>query len=339
VVFTSGATEGANLLVNGFVGYGNSSAHIICSSVEHPAVLEPVKALQLRGCAVSWIDPNPRGDEFNVGRFISELTPQTAIILLMLANNETGRVYPIAKLCRELRKSGYQGAIVSDTTQALGKYSFIASELFAAGLDALVISSHKIGGPTGIGAVVFKRDNSRCRMLEPQILGGNQEFGFRAGTENVAGISGFGAAAESISSCLIAEIERRSLLRELLWSSIKAVCPEAIRISPLPNEGTEILSNTLLVSFPGRRGDDLVVALDLVKVCCSTGAACASGKQSVSHVLSELALAKDTALGSVRFSLDWDTTEEDVRDLAGRLQEVLQRDGTTKAQLNAHTNA
>ena len=322
VVFTSGATEGSNLLVNGFLGRAKNS-RVVCSTVEHPSMLEPIKAFEARGGQVSWIDPNPRGGAFNLDRFCDAVAADTALVVMMLANNETGRIYPVVELCKKLRGAGYQGAIVSDATQALSKSALNATELFAAGLDGLAISSHKIGGPTGVGAIILSKDSNRCRLFEAQQLGGNQEFGFRAGTENVAGIAGFGIAAEAQIDQLVDSLGARSVLREQLWDRISSDFKTAVRITPPESESTPILCNTLLVSFPGWRGDDLVVALDLKNVCCSTGAACASGKQGVSHVLNELGLPEAVVRGAVRFSLDWDATEEDVTEIAERLNSIL----------------
>lgn len=327
LVFTSGATEGANLLIRGFVGAPAGSKHIVCSSVEHPAVLEPIRTLAASGCSVTHFDPNPKGHPFNMCGLLEAVTPQTQLVALMLANNETGRVYPVAEVCLRLREDGYTGAIISDATQALAKLHFSAADLFNAGLDGLVVSSHKIGGPTGVGAVALSKDSERCRLFEPQILGGNQEFGFRAGTENVSGIVGFGLAAEIALTTLAPSIESRSALRELLWSKISANYPKAVRLTPQmdPGSGVELLCNTLLVAFPGWRGDDLVVALDLLRVCCSSGAACSSGKQGISHVLNELNLPEDMARSAVRFSLDWDATDNDVETIVDRLNDVLSR--------------
>jgi len=317
LVFTSGSTEACNLMMLGFLGDARALVHnpasIIVSQIEHPAVLEPAQYLEEMGWKVHRIPPAPDG-VVRVADVLSELDPTTALVSLMAANNETGALQPIVQLASALRAVGYRGPIVSDFTQAFGKTRLSVSELFGAGVTAVSISGHKIGAPSGVGALIINEGRTDlCFPLEPMLRGGAQEHGFRAGTENLLGILAWGEVCRGQLETLRADITRKRELRELLWEELRRSVPGIERLTLREKEGEEkILCNTLLVRFKGCRADDLVVALDLEGVAASSGSACSSGKQSVSHVLTAMGFSHEEAREFVRFSLDWDTGAMDI---------------------------
>lgn len=300
LVFTSGGTESCNAVLRGAVA-STRGTHLVCAAVEHQAVLEPLRTLAQWGAQLTELPP--AGDDLlDEEELLHTLRPETALVSLMAANNVTGALFDVARYARRLREHGYNGVIFCDACQAVGKSAFRTRELFDSGVDALAISGHKLGAPTGIGAVVFARGSERCLLIEPLLRGGPQEERLRAGTENFLGALAFGAVAAALAAEGAAERERISRLRDELWQRISTVFPDAERLTP---ETSRALSNTLALRFPGVRGDDLVVALDLRGVCASTGSACASGKQEPSHVFESI-VGRTRARECIRFSLDWD---------------------------------
>jgi len=316
--FVSGGTEACNSLVYGFCPISDALAnttkpHLVSSAIEHVAMLEPLRKLEEAGCELSLINANRLG-LVPVEDFLGVVRRDTSVVSLMLANNETGKVQEVATLARLLRQGGYQGVIISDATQAVGKSSVVYSDLFDAGVDALAISSHKMGGVGGIGAIILNTKMT-CRLFEPLIRGGGQEGRMRGGTEFVLGAYAWGEIAAYLSDKGHEERKVRLYCRNLLLSILKDQISGIHSYSPeVTQEGNEGLDNTLLLRFEGCRADDLTVALDLDGVCVSMGAACSSGKQDVSHVLLSMGLTKEEARECVRISLDWDVTEESVRN-------------------------
>ena len=226
----------------------------------------------------------------------------------MSANNETGVIQPVAEIAKSLRGNNYHGLIVSDFTQCIGKSDVSAAELFDAGVDAISISGHKIGALSGIGAMIYQKSNI-CRFFDSLILGGPQEKGFRGGTENLLGAISFGEATKELASTVEGETKSRTALRELFWSELSA------NISGLKRYGSEpLLSNTLLVGFIACNGGDLVASLDISGVAASTGSACSSGKQGVSETVKAIEPDETFRKEVVRFSLDWNTSEDDIRE-------------------------
>ncbi len=328
LVFTSGGTEACNQLMLGFLGnpadLSRSPSSIVLSSIEHPAVLEPAAMLERAGWTVKRISPGPDGF-VRVSDFLAAVEDNTAVVSLMAANNETGAIQPIVELARSLRAIGYRGPIVSDFTQIPGKSSLSASELFEAGVNGIAVSGHKLGAPSGIGAIVLSEGKGDiCFMMEPILKGGAQENGNRAGTENTFGAYVFGEVAHVLLETLEADLTERRRLRDILWDELRKSLPGVDRLTPREND-RRMLANTLSLRFIGCRGDDLIVALDLEGVCASTGSACSSGKQAVSHVITALGLAPEEAREVVRFSVDWDTSEEDIRRAALIITKVVNK--------------
>src|SRR6267143_1087042 len=295
IVFTSGGTEGDNLAIFGLIKAGD---HVITSTIEHHAVLNACKQLEKRGCEVTYVPVDGRGlvDPADVKR---ALRPNTKLITIMMANNETGVVQPV----EELGKIAAQADVYfhTDAVQAAGKIPIDVNKI---GCDLLTISGHKLHGPQGVGAL-FVRKGTR---LEPMLHGGSHERSRRAGTENVPGIVGLVKAAE----LAVAGFERRDdlamaaardkLERELL----------EIEATGLNGEGAPRVPNTTNIYFDGIEGEALVIALDLKGLAVSTGAACSSGAIEPSHVLTAMGLRPERARGSLRFSLGKQNTPEDI---------------------------
>ena len=324
LLFTSGGTEACNLLVSGFLGspfrLGLSHGHLLSSDIEHPAVREPLEQLAGLGWDLEKIAPDAEG-RVSANDFLAALRKDTALVCLMTANNETGAIQPIVEVAKGLRAKGYRGVIVSDFVQAMGKLSLSVAELFQAGVDAVSISAHKVGAPAGCGALVFRQgDPSVCHTFSPLFSGGVQEEGFRPGTENLLGAVAFGLACERAAEEGDALRERLRALRDLLWLELS----QLPNIEPVgPRDLSAVLPNTLMVRFVGMRADDLVVALDVHGVMASTGSACVSGKQSVSPVVRAMGFGETEAREVVRLSVDWCSTEEEIRFASKVIRSVV----------------
>ena len=268
--------------------------------------------------------------------FLSALTPETELVSLMLANNETGALQPAAEIAKALRARGYSGPIISDITQAPLKTVFSLQGLFDAGVDAVALSGHKMGAPAGIGAIILAGSHHkpapRCFQFHSLINGGPQEGRLRAGTENLLGAVAWGAVCRALRPRLDSELARIENLRDKLVLEIGIKVPGTRCLTPLSQTkpsttaiAKTALVNTALIQFTGCRGDDLVVALDLLGICVSTGSACASGKQEVSHVLCSMGLSNTEAREVVRFSLDWDADEASIQRTVESLTQVVSR--------------
>jgi cysteine desulfurase len=289
VVFTSGGTEANNaVLARGWDA-------IVMSSIEHDSVLAPASSSGARLVEVAvGGDGVVRRESFaghmaQVGR---------ALVSLQMANNETGALQPVAEVAAMARQRGL--GMHSDAVQAAGR---VPIDMAAIGVDYLTLSAHKLGGPKGIGALVV-RDGA---ALPAFIAGGGQERRRRAGTENVAGIAGFGAAAEAASRDL-AEIERVRTLRDKLEAEAREITPEALVIAG----EVQRLPNTTSLAWPGASAETLVIALDLGGIAVSAGAACSSGKVGASRVLAAMGIAPDMARAAIRISLGPSSGERDV---------------------------
>jgi len=334
LVFTSGGTESCNTMIRAWLPDKDAGARkILSSSIEHLASLNTLELLRSAGWSVDYLDIDKNGRaRVPESVDVSEL----ALVTLMAANNETGIVQPLADLAGKLREQGYEGPIVSDFTQMPGKSSVAATDLFEAGVDALALSGHKVGAPAGVGAIVFKSCRTgRCADFKPMLVGGAHESYRRAGTENLLGIVGMGAAFSRMNQEFSSELSRMRKLSKELWKGIKEVAPDWELVGG-GLEDDERLANTLLVRTGESRGDDLVVALDLAGVQVSTGAldlagvqvstgsACSSGKQNASHVLEAMGFSKPEARQVIRISLDWKTSESDIEEALAAIGKVAQ---------------
>ena len=311
IVFTGSGSEADNLAVVGVArAVREKGRHLVTTAGEHPAVLAPCRALEKEGWEVTFLPVNREG-VVDPSAFSAALRPDTVLASVMLANNETGALQPIAELARIARERGI--LFHTDAVQALGKIPLDVDEL---GVDLLSVSAHKIHGPKGVGAL-YVRDEVD---LLPLVRGGDQERGLRAGTENVPGIVGFGKACEIALRRLHAgEMTRVTRLRDRLEAGIRTLVPEALRNGP----GTDRLPNTLNLTLPGIRGESLVLHLDRKGICFSSGSACKSGNPDPSHALLAMGLTPEQAHCAVRFSLGPGNTEEEIDELLGALKEVL----------------
>ncbi len=296
VVFTAGGTEADNLAVFGLVQPGD---HGITSTIEHHAVLNSCKHLAEKGIEVTSLPVDGRGlvDPDDLRR---ALRPNTKLVTIMFANNETGVIQPveeIGKICAEAEVYFH-----TDAVQAAAKVPMRVKEI---GCDLLSISGHKIHAPQGVGALYVRKGTT----LEPMLYGGSHERSRRAGTENVPGIVGLGKAAElAIKGFENGETARIATLRDRLENAIL----QNVESAGVNGEGASRVPNTSNIYFDYLEGEALIIALDLKGLAVSTGAACSSGAIEPSHVLTAMGLRPDRARASIRFSLGKQNTEEDV---------------------------
>ena len=291
VVFTSGGTEGNNAVLA--AGWDA----ILVAGIEHDSVLAPARNSRSRLIEMP-VGSNGvvRRDELSAS--MTQLKGGRALLTLQMANNETGVLQPVAEVARDARAHGL--AVHTDAVQAAGRLTVDIAEL---GVDYLTLSAHKLGGPKGVGALVIRER----AVLPPLISGGGQERRRRAGTENVAAIVGFGAAAEAAQRDL-ARTPRVQALREQLEGGVRAITPEAVIIA----ESAARLPNTTSLALPRASAETLVIALDLAGIAVSAGAACSSGKVGASHVLAAMGVEPLLGRSAIRISLGHGSTERDV---------------------------
>jgi cysteine desulfurase len=309
IVFTSGGTEGDNLALFGLMQAGD---HVITSSIEHHAVLNSCHRLEQMGCSVTYLPVDGRSlvDPDDVRR---ALRPETKLITVMAANNETGVLQPASAIGRIAAEADVY--FHTDAVQAAGKVPVDVKEI---GCDLLTISAHKIHGPQGTGALFVRKGT----LLQPLFFGGRHERSRRAGTENLAGIVGLGRAAEIARLGFEdGSVARMAELRDLLE---KTVLREVEHVA-VNGEGAARVPNTTNISFDYIEGEAMVIALDLKGLAVSTGAACSSGAIEPSHVLTAMGLSADRARGSIRFSLGKQNTAEDVDFALTLVPEVISR--------------
>lgn len=302
VTFTSGGSEAAaTVLSPGFVGRGEARGpftRLIVSAIEHSCVLAGGRFAP-EALHVCPVDGAGRIDVKSLAALLAE-DRGPALVAVMAANNETGVIQPLAEVAALCRAHG--AGLVVDAVQAAGKMPLDMASLDC---DALFLSGHKIGAPQGVGAIVTASDGV---AFPPLVRGGGQEGRRRAGTENLSGIAGFGAAAAAVSAAMADEMQRLAALRDWLEGAIVTISG-ASRVIGLP---AERLANTSLTVHPGFEGETLVIALDLAGIAVSTGSACSSGKIAPSHVLAAMGVEGNEARSALRVSLGWTTTRDDV---------------------------
>jgi cysteine desulfurase NifS len=300
IIFTGGGSESDNLAIKGVAlakrGAGN---HIITTTVEHPAVLRTCEALTELGFEITYLEVDGYG-RIRPEALTEAIKPETILASVMMANSEVGTVNPIVELANVAHERGV--TFHTDAVQGLGKLPVDVQEL---GVDLLSVSSHKVHGPKGVGALYVNRGVE----LSPVVHGGGQERSLRAGTENVPGIIGFGKACELAARRLNhREMERVSRLRDRLEAGIREVVPDA----RLNGHVAERLPNTINMTVPGMRGESLVLFMDRHGVYFSSGSACKSGNPDPSHVLKALGLSDEDAHCAIRMSLGVGNTEDDI---------------------------
>jgi cysteine desulfurase len=298
IVFTSCGTESNNAAINSAVQHDARGKHIVISAVEHSAVRRHAEDLARRGCEMTTVGVDRNG-EVDLGQVAEAMRPETAIVSMMWANNETGVLFPvekIAEMCRERRVLFH-----TDAVQSVGKLPMCLRE---STINFLSLSAHKFHGPKGVGALYI---NKRSRF-HPFIIGGSHENGRRAGTENVASIVGLGKAAERAGVCLEEEQERVGRMRDRFETEILETVPGVSinggRASRLPN--------TSNLSFDGIESQAALILLDRHDICCSAGSACRTGSAEGSHVLRAMKVTEEHAQGSLRFSFGRFNCDSDV---------------------------
>jgi cysteine desulfurase len=324
IIFTSGGSESNNTVFNTMYDLGRESdgtpaprRKIITTAIEHPCVMNAARRLVDEGFPVVFLGVDGYG-RIDLSELERELNPgrspggPTLLVSVMAANNEIGTIQDIKAIAAMAKSAG--ALVHTDAVQAAGK---IPIDVEAWGVDYLTLSCHKIYGPKGIGALYIRKG----ARAEPLIRGGHQELGIRAGTYNNQGILGFGLAAEFARADQDAFEKRLRVLRGKLRDGVLERVPD-VRVNGHP---TEVLPNTIDISFPGAEGEAILLSLDLEGIEVSTGSACASGSLEPSHVLMATGVGPELAHGSIRFSMGRGSTEEDVDYVLEKLPPILKR--------------
>lgn len=310
VVFVSGGTEANNLALKGtFFKLKNSGRHIITTKVEHKSVLECLEYLKTHGADVTYLSVNFQGG-IDFEELKNAIRPDTILVSVQAANNETGVLMPMKEIAALVKER--QIVFHTDAVQIAGKMPFYLNEIPA---DLVSLSSHKIYGPKGAGALIIRGG----MKLHALIHGGNQERKRRGGTENVPAIVGFGAACQIIEEENYLDMQRIEALRNYLEEGIVRKVSGAY----VNGLGATRVPNTLNVSFDGLDGEGLLLNLDLQGIAASSGSACSSGLLDPSHVLLAMEVSEELALSSVRFSLGYQTKEEDIEAVIRYLPEIV----------------
>ena len=311
IVFTSGGTESNNLAIFGAITAASRRRKIISSEIEHSSILAPLAELERRGFDVVRVAPDSDG-RIDPARVLAALDSETALVTLGLANSEVGTIQdlaPLASACSE------QGALLHiDAAQAVGR---IPVDVASLGCDLMTLSGHKLGAPAGIGAL-YVRDSAR---IAPIVFGGPHESGMRAGTPNLLGAVAFGAAAEAAMNSMREESDRIGSLAASLLMRLRDAIP-GLRLNG-PTVGR--LPNTLNLTFPGVLGESMLIALDLEGVEVSMGSACAAGAVEPSHVLRAMGRSVADARSSLRISLGWNNTADEIDAVAAIIPAVWRR--------------
>ncbi|MCP4896236.1 MAG: cysteine desulfurase NifS [bacterium] len=313
ILFTSCATESNNTAVFGTLQANPDRRHIITTGVEHPAIYSVGQELERQGLAVSFlpVDSNGRVDARD---FVRELRSDTALVSVMHANNETGVIFPVEELARIAKETDSNIVVHCDATQSVGKLPINLRENFS-NVDLLSFSGHKLHAPKGIGALFIRR-GTRCR---PFLLGGHQEEGRRAGTENVAFIVGLARAFELAMATHDEDELRIRTLRDRLEKSLV----ERISFLEVNGSGADRLSNTLNLAVHFIEGEGILYQLSSHGICASSGSACTSGSLEPSHVLRAMSVPFTAVHGSIRFSLSRYSTDEEVDKVIEVFPEIV----------------
>jgi cysteine desulfurase len=311
IIFTGGATESCNLAVLGLARSSSSrGGHIISNKAEHHAVLHPLEHLeQHEGFEVTWLNVSESG-MVDLNQLADSIRPDTRLVSIMTANNETGVIQPMREISQICRDRGV--LLHSDMVQAFGK-----TDVDVSLVDVGSFAAHKFYGPKGTGFLCLRAG----LPIQPIMFGGAHENQRRPGTENVAGIAGMAAAAEWILHDRETEQERRAQLRDQLWRSIVNVFPDAQQ----NGDPTHRLANTLNASFIGVDSETMLMALDLEGICASSGSACMVGSVRASHVLLAMGLPMKRARSAIRLSLGKWTTAKEIADAGDALDRIAKR--------------
>ena len=309
IVFTGCGTESDNTAINGTLAAAPNRRTIITTRVEHPAVLAVCRDLENHGYTVIELSVDRQG-RLDMAELEEKLDDDTALVTIMYANNETGTVFPIEDIAELVTSKG--AVFHTDAVQAVGK---IPLDLSKSNIDLLSLSGHKLHAPKGVG-ILYVRKGTR---LSPFMLGGHQEAGRRAGTENVPGIVGLGKACELAANNLETENSKVKALRDKLEKTIMQKCPDC----RLKGDPDNRLPNTTNISFEYIEGEAILRMLDKYGICASSGSACTSGSLEPSHVLRAMGVPFTAAHGSIRFSLSRYNTEEEVDYTIEKLPPII----------------
>ena len=322
IVFTSGATEACNLAIFGAAAARPERRHIVVSSVEHHAVLHPIERLRAQGYEVTVLPVSSSGG-LTAGEVAAALRDDTLLVATMLANNETGVIFPVAEIAAAAKARG--ALLLCDATQAVGKMPVHARRL---GVDYLALSAHKFHGPKGVGALAVRRG----APIVAQLVGGGQQWDIRSGTENVPGIVGMGMASylarRRLEEGAYGAVEA---LRDRLEQAILANIERVV----VNGGGEPRLPTTLNVSFEDSSGEAMLQLLDEVEIAASSSSACQSNVKEPSHVLTALGLSERYLHGSVRFGLSLLTTDDEVDELLARLPRIVARGRAASTERSA----
>ena len=309
ILITSGGTESNNTALNGITSQFPTS-HIITTSIEHDAILEPCKKLNSNGFKVDYLPVNKFG-MINPSDLEDIISEKTSLVSVMFGNNEVGTIQPIQKIAKICHEN--QIIFHTDAVQAVGKITVDVKEL---DIDLLSISSHKLHGPKGIGALYIKNGVK----INPMILGGGQEFRLRSGTENVANIVGFGQACEIAQNHLT---ENNSLVNKLQSQLVKKILVEIPEVTFNGHEEYRLCNNAHF-TFLGVNGEDLIIKLDEYGIAASTGSACSVNTQKASHVLEAMGFSLEQITGSLRLTVGIFNTENEINETVEILKKIIE---------------
>jgi cysteine desulfurase len=314
IVFTGGGTEADNAALKGAAGKLRAEGdHVVASSFEHHAVLDSLAWLRARGFRTDLVSVPP-GGVVEPERVADAVDGSSTVVSIMTVNNEIGTVQPIAEIAGAVKAKSARTLVHTDAVQALGN---LPVDVHAWDVDLASFAAHKVGGPKGVGALFVASHTP----LEPLLHGGGQERGLRSGTLNVAGIVGFGVAAEIAAAEVDAKRARLERLRGRLWSGIRAAVVDVV----LNGDPGKRVANNLNFCIPGTEGETLLLMLDQAGIACSSGSACASGALDPSHVLLAIGVPRHLAKGSLRLTLGRSSTEADVDNFLAVLPGVVER--------------
>lgn len=313
IIFTSCGSESANTAIRGVLNYNKNKKHIITTKVEHPAVLNTYKTMEKQGYKVDYIGVNSNG-ELNLDELEAAIDEDTALVSIMWANNETGVIYPIKKISEMIKSKNKDTKLFVDAVQVAGKIPIDVQEC---GVDLLGISGHKFHAPKGIGALYV---NSKT-MITPLIIGGHQERGKRAGTENTPYIVGLGKAAQLAQDGLKYELTEVKRLRDKLESNIV----NKIYNARLNTGAANRVPNTTNIGFEYIEGELILLHLSDLGICASSGSACTSGSLEPSHVLRAMNVPFTAIHGSIRWSLSRFTTEKEIDYVIEKLPGIIEK--------------
>jgi cysteine desulfurase len=309
ILFTSCGTESDNTAIMSAIDSLPQKKHILTTRVEHPAVLNFCKAMYRKGYKITFLPVDKLG-RLDLQELRGSITDDTAVVSIMYANNESGVIFPLDEIAGIVKSGGK--ILHTDAVQAAGKISLDVKKL---PVDMMSISGHKIHAPKGVGALYIKRGT----RFSPYIIGGHQEKGRRAGTENVASIVGFGKACELAQRHLQDENTRVRALRDRLEEGLLKTCPDSRVNGDIKNR----LPNTSNISFEFVEGEAILLRLNEYNICASSGSACTSGSLEPSHVLRSMGVPFTAIHGSVRFSLSIYNTDEDIDLVLKIMPEII----------------